>query len=254
LTQGKGKWREFAYQVRGKSHILDGKPGQDRFRFESRNGVKVLCLADGAGSARFSEHGAETVVAAGCGFVTAALKPGHLAEQSLDGHELLAHLIDRLNATASRMNCELKDLASTFLCVALTEQSFIAVHIGDGVIGAERGGELEVVTFPDNGEYANVTTFVTSRDAASSMQVVHGDLGEYTGFVLMSDGTADSLFNFERGTVASACRTLFRIVSEAPTRSVANPAFRKDLQRIMDLQIREATDDDCSIGILARSS
>jgi hypothetical protein len=70
----------------------------------------------------------------------------------------------------------------------------------------------------------------------------------------MSDGTADSLFNFERGTVASACRTLFRIVSEAPTRSVANPAFRKDLQRIMDLQIREATDDDCSIGILARSS
>ena len=158
-----------------------------------------------------------------------------------------------MKITAVRLDCELKDLASTFLCVALTEESFFAAHIGDGVIGAERDGELEVVTAPDNGEFANVTTFVTSRDAASSMQVVHGDLGGYTGFVLMSDGTADSLFNFERRALARACRTLFRILSDAPTYAVANPSYKKELKRIMDLQIREATDDDCSVGLLARS-
>ena len=38
-----------------------------------------------------------------------------------------------------------------------------------------------------------------------------------------------------------------------PTYAVANPAYKKELKRIMDLQIREATDDDCSIGLLARS-
>jgi hypothetical protein len=139
------------------------------------------------------------------------------------------------------------------LCIALTEPDFIAIQIGDGVIGAERNGELELVTLPDNGEYANVTTFVTSRDALHSIQTAQGGLDGYTGFILMSDGTADSLFNYEHHTLARACHTLFRILSDAPTRTVANPAHKKELKRIMDLQIREGTDDDCSIGLLARS-
>lgn len=249
-----GKWREFAYQVRGKSHVLDGKPGQDRFRYESRSGVKVLCLADGAGSAKFSEIGAQSVVAAGCDFAIALLQSGRGSLQTLDGNALHKHLIERLTETAARLGCDLKDLATTFLCVAITESFFVAVQIGDGVIGAQRNGELEMVTLPDNGEFANVTTFVTSKNAALSVQVVSGDIESYTGFILMSDGTADSLYNYEQRALARACRTLFRIVSEAPTNVVSNPAYKRELKRIMDLQIREGTDDDCSIGILARSS
>lgn len=250
----RGKWREFAYQVRGKSHVMDGKPGQDRFRYESRSGIKVLCLADGAGSAKFSQNGAQTVVTAGCDFAIARFESGQASRQNLDGYALHAHLIERLTETATRLGCELKDLASTFLCVAIAESYFVAVQIGDGVIGALRHGELEMVTLPDNGEFANVTTFVTSKNAASTIQIVSGDIEGYTGFILMSDGTADSLYNFERRALARACRTLFRIVSDSPTRVVSNPAYKRELKRIMDLQIREATDDDCSIGILARSS
>lgn len=244
------KWREYAYHVRGKGHVLDDTPVQDRVKYESRNGVQALCLADGAGSASHSEHGAQTVVSAGCNFVIGALGGREGSVQSLDGSALLGYLIDQLSLTAARLRCDLRDLASTFLCVALVDRSFFVAHIGDGVIGAERDGELEVVTLPDNSEFANMTTFVTSKGAATSMRVVRGDLEGYSGFILMSDGTAESLFNFEHQTLARACRTLFRIVSDAPTRAVANPAFKKDLKRIMDLQIREATDDDCSIGIL----
>lgn len=247
------RWREFAYQVRGKSHVLDGRPGQDRFRHDARHGVQVLCLADGAGSARNSEHGAQTVVSAGCEFVLNRLAPIGATIESLDGRTLLDHLLAQLESTAARLDCGLKDLASTFLCVAIAEEAFFVAHIGDGVIGAERDGELEVVTSPDNGEFANVTTFVTSKGAAASMQVVRGDLEGYSGFVLMSDGTADSLFNYESHALARACKTLFRIVAEAPTYAVANPTYKKDLKRIMDLQIREGTDDDCSIGLLVRS-
>lgn len=248
-----GRWRDFAYQVRGKSHVLDGTPGQDRVRYESRNGVRVLCLADGAGSAKFAEHGAQTVVDAGCGFLLDHFKSGRGWNGSIDGSNLHAHLVEKLNRTAERIGCELRDLASTFLCVTLTRFGFVAIQIGDGVIGAERNGELSLVTHPDNGEFANVTTFVTSKDAVPSMQVSQGVLDSFTGFILMSDGTADSLFNYEHRTLARACHTLFRILSDAPTRAVANPTHKKELKRIMDLQIREGTDDDCSIGILARS-
>lgn len=248
------RWREFAYQVRGKSHVLDDKPGQDRFRYDTRHGVQVLCLADGAGSARHSEHGAQAAVTAGCDFVLNGLAASGATIKSLDGRTLLGHLLARLKSTAAHLDCDLKDLASTFLCVAITKTTFFVAHIGDGVIGAERDGELEVITSPHNGEFANVTTFVTSKDAAVSMQIVHGDLEGYSGFILMTDGTADSLYNYERRTLARANRTLFRIVADAPTYSVANPAYKKELKRIMDLQIREATDDDCSIGLLVRSA
>jgi hypothetical protein len=240
------RWREFAYQVRGKSHALDGRPGQDRFKYQVRHGIRVLCLADGAGSASHSEYGAQTVVSAACNFVIGHLTPGEITVENLDGRSLLAHITAQLRIAAVQLDCELKDLASTFLCVALSDTSFFAAHIGDGVIGAERDGNLEVITWPDNGEFANVTTFVTSADAAGSMQVVHGELEGYSGFVLMSDGTAESLFNYETRSLARACKTLFRIIADAPT-------YKKDLKRIMDLQIREATDDDCSIGLLARS-
>lgn len=245
-------WREFAYQVRGKSHVLDGKPGQDRFRYESRNGVRVLCLADGAGSAKYAEYGAQTVVNAGSEYVLRHVESRPRSKSNFDALALHNYLIERLNVTASRLECSLKDLASTFLCLIVTEVNFTAVQVGDGVIGAERHGALQLVTQPDNGEFANVTTFVTSRDANTSIQVFSDDLEGYTGFILMSDGTADSLFNYEHRTLARACHTLFRIVTEAPTRTVANPAYKRELKRIMDLQIREGTDDDCSIGILAR--
>ncbi len=249
-----GKWREYAYQVRGKSHVLDGKPGQDRFQYKSRNGVKVICIADGAGSAKFSEHGAQAVVNAGCNFAIDLLSAGHASTPSLDADLLHAYLVEELSKAAARLGCDIKDLASTFLCVAVTERFFVAVQIGDGVIGAERNMELEVVTLPDNGEFANVTTFVTSKDAASSMQVVSGEIEDYSGFILMSDGTADSLYNYESRALARACRALLRIVSDTPTYAVANPAHKKELKRIMDLQVREGTDDDCSIGILARTN
>lgn len=248
------KWREFAYQVRGKSHVLDGKPGQDRFRYESHSGVKVLCLADGAGSAKLSGDGAQTVVTAGCEFAIAHFKSRQASRQDFDERALHEHLIKRLLETATRVGCELQDLASTFLCVVVTESFFVAAQIGDGVIGALCDDDLETVTFPDNGEFANVTTFVTSKSAVSAIQTVSGDIDSYTGFILMSDGTADSLYNYEQRALAKACRTLFRIVSDAPTYPSSNPLYKKELKRIMNLQIREGTDDDCSIGILARSS
>lgn len=248
----RAKWRGYAYQVRGKSHELDGIPGEDRVRFVFRNGVKVLCLADGAGSARYSADGAEAVVDAGCEFAIANFGSGTGASRIVDVDALHAQLIARLNGTASRLACGLKDLASTFLCVVITEDFFVAVHIGDGSIGAQRNGQLEVLTQPDNGDFANVTTFVTSKNAVASAQVVSGDIKDYSGFILMSDWTADSLYDYDLGSLARACRTLLRILADAPTYEVANPAYKKELKQIMDLQIRARTDDDCSIGMLAR--
>lgn len=166
---------------------------------------------------------------------------------------LLATLINRLEETAGRLECELRDLASTFLAAVVTKEKYLVAHVGDGVVGAEDGGRLVVLSGPDNGEFANETVFVTSPRAADSMRVVRGDMSSVGGFILMSDGTAESLHNQRTDSLAKACSTLVQIVADGHG-SGKNPEFKKQLRRIMNTVIRERTDDDCSVAILARRS
>lgn len=41
------------------------------------------------------------------------------------------------------------------LLAAVSEERFLLVHIGDGVIGYLDGDTLKVASVPDNGEFAN---------------------------------------------------------------------------------------------------
>jgi len=146
------------------------------------------------------------------------------------------------------------DLASTFLTVAVSAERFVVVHIGDGVIGYVKNGELRVVSAPDNAEFANQTTFVTSPDAVSSTRLFRGSTDGVSGFILMSDGTSASLFDHRSKTSASACAKLVEAVAAAPTRHTKSPEHKKRLRRWSTPGFAKATKDDCSIGILARRS
>jgi len=247
-------FREFHHQVRGHGHLRDGTPVQDRTMYLSRGGVQALCLADGAGSATHSEFGAQAVVDEGC-----RLLVERFAEFDLSGNgaqikvEIVSRLVGKLNEVAERHRCTLADLASTFLCVAASGNRFVGAHIGDGVVGYLKNGELKVISAPDNSEFANQTTFVTSSAALESMRLFRGSLDGVAGFVLMSDGTGDSLFNPRTGELAGACAKLITAVGAARAQQGKNSEHRKQLQRAIDIRIRNATKDDCSIGILGRN-
>lgn len=66
----------------------------------------------------------------------------------------------------------------------------------------------------------------------------------------MSDGTAESLFNARTGELAGACAKLIAAVGAAPGNLNKTSKHIKRLRRLMDLKIRDASKDDCSIGIL----
>lgn len=248
-------FNEFHYQVRGRGHELDGTRGQDRTAYLSGRGVQVLCLADGAGSAPQSEFGAQAVVEEGCALLIeqfAQFDTSADAEQARQ--EILERLHERLAGVGRRLGCTFADLASTFLAIAVSAERFVVVHIGDGVIGYVKNGELRVISAPDNAEFANQTTFVTSPDAASSTRLFRGATEGVSGFILMSDGTSASLFDHRSKILAPACAKLIEAVAVAPTRQVKRPEHKKRLRRVVDTRLREATKDDCSIGILARRS
>lgn len=246
-------FKEFHYQVRGHGHLREGTPVQDRTKFLSRGGVQVLCLADGAGSASHSQFGAQAVVDEGC-----AVLVEYFAEYaaSNDGvHvkvDLLGRLLAKMTAVAERRGVSPDDLASTFLCVAVSGNRFLGAHVGDGVVGYLKEGDLKVISGPDNAEFANQTTFVTSARALESMRLFRGSLDGVSGFILMSDGTGDSMYDPRTGDLAGACSKLIDAVGAAPGRQSKNSEYKKRLRRLMNITIRNATKDDCSIGILGR--
>ncbi|WP_130177590.1 PP2C family serine/threonine-protein phosphatase [Cryobacterium sp. SO1] len=246
-------FNEFHHQARGRGHELDGTRGQDRTQYLSRGDVQAICLADGAGSASHSEFGAQAVVDEGC---VALVEQFDQLVARIDGGqvkiELLERLLAKVTTVAERHGRDVQDFASTFLGVAVSGDQFLGAHVGDGVIGYLKNGELHVCSAPDNSEFANQTTFVTSSGAAGSMRLFRGSLQGVTGFILMSDGAGESLFNARTRQLAAACTKIIVAVGATPTRLSRNSKPKKQLRKLVDVRVRNATKDDCSIGVLGR--
>ena len=273
-------WRKQTTRCQGRSHVKSNTPCQDQvFSASFENGVHVIALADGAGSAALSHYGAYL---AACGAATAVAEK--FDEAFVPGGErtfreglinclqhrisMLAKLgIDLNDADRKRLGCPGKeeqllvpcrprDLASTLLLVAVKKKRYVAVHLGDGVIGLEhisRSGRntLRVLSSPDNGEFSNETVFVTSAGAEASIRLYRGLseslLNDVIGFILMSDGPEASLYHKRSATLARACGKLLAACRDLPQLE-AEERLNSALRNV----IAPMTSDDCSLAIMVR--
>ena len=212
-----------------------------------------MCLSDGAGSATHAEFGAQILVEEGCRLLADRFSEFIVSKDGVYvRNEIAMQLLARLEGDARRLNVELEDLAATFLAVGVSDEHFFIIHVGDGVIGLVRNGESTVASGPDNSEFANQTTFLTSKAAASSMRLLRGRTDGISGFILMSDGTAHSLYNTRTCELAPACLKLVDALASAPSAQTKNLEYKQQFRKFLSTKIRQATKDDCSIGILAR--
>lgn len=244
------QWKSVCCAVQGRGHMRRDLPCQDCVARLEVGGVHVIALSDGAGSAAMSHYGAQRVVDCAAEFVAenffdiVASKDGRSVTQ-----ELLTVVRRALKAESNLRGCELKDLAATLLLAAVSDEKFFLAHLGDGVIGYLSDAGLKVATTPDNGEFSNETVFVTSADAALHMRIFRGDLKKICAFVLMSDGTEQSLYNKHKRTLAPAIKRLMH-----RTCLVDGDIFTAQLQHALRTVVAENTHDDCSIALLARNS
>jgi len=243
-------WKSINYEVCGRSHLKSATPCQDKTATWHVNDVDAIALADGAGSARYSHIGAAVVTAFVCRYITNNFDR---IINNPDGvqvkKDILEHLLTQVKRRSEDLSCNMEDLASTLLAVAVCNNLFIMLHIGDGVIGYLKGNKLEVASYPDNGEFVNTTTFVTSRNAITSLRLLKGGVDDISGFVLMSDGTAQSLYNKKDKFLAGV---LVKIMHR--TAILARDKTCKMIKDSFDQVIVNNTIDDCSIALLCRSS
>lgn len=232
--------------VQGRGHEKNGIPCQDKTFAMEENGVSVVALADGAGSASFSHLGADCVTRTICREMVEHFDRFYEAtDPSALRQEVLQTLLSALNLTAEEQGCDLSELASTLLMVAVKDSRYLMLHLGDGVIGYLRHGELYVASHPTNGEFANVTYFVTSPDAASRMKLFKGRMETIRGFVLMSDGAEASLYNKREKSLAPV---LGKLIDAGAQKDVS--VLQESLQQSFASVVRHATQDDCSMAML----
>ena len=241
-------WVTVQSAVQGRGHLSSGTPCQDKTFSVIKDGCSVCALADGAGSASLSHFGAEAVTQAICNFMAENFDFVINEEDGVAVKQRILEVVgQRLDALCAERGCSLKDLASTLLFVAVKTGKFVICHIGDGVIGYFKNGEVLVASHPENGEFANTTVFTTSNNAIASMKLIKGNLNQISGFVLMSDGSENSFYNKRNKVLSPSLARLFKLAS------VCDGAFMSQgLRDALENCVKRKTTDDCSMVLMSQ--
>lgn len=239
-------WKKINYQIQGRGHEKDNIPCQDKTYAIKKNGVHCIALADGAGSAKLSHIGADIAVRVASEYLCTNFEKALNDEDGINTKkEFIKVVYESLMLTAEELRCEIRDLASTLMIVAIKGDDYILFHIGDGVVGAYRNGEVEVISWPVNGEYAGSTVFTTSSNVSNYLVGKRKKLDGIEGFVLMSDGTGDSFYDKNTKTLVPSTRNFFEYLkseNEEAMEELVDNTFRE--------VISKKTFDDCSICLI----
>lgn len=239
-------WKKINYQIQGRGHEKENIPCQDKTYAINKNGVHCIALADGAGSAKLSHIGADIAVKVAAEYLCVNFEKALNDEGGFNTKTEFLNVIDEnLNLVAKELNCDVRELASTLMVVAIKGQDYILFHIGDGVVGAYREGNVEVISKPINGEYAGSTIFTTSSNVLNYLVGKRKKLNGIEGFVLMSDGTGDSFYDKNAQVLVPSTKNFFEFLKTED---------EKDMEELVDNTFREViskkTFDDCSICLI----
>lgn len=187
LQADQRRWRWAAASRIGTSHLRSGTRKQDAFA-GSRLSGGGLCfvVSDGAGSASHGGQGASLV----CRSLTTNFRAWFAHNSRLPDDEQVMtwidELRDRLAMVAEARGLTRRQFAATLILLAIRGDEVLALQIGDSALVARREGHWEAICWPENGEFASTTFFVTD-DPEVSLRTARLPL-DFDAFALFSDG------------------------------------------------------------------
>jgi len=196
-------WRFAGASVAGASHVRNGTSCQDAHLIETiatgdDREIVALIAADGAGSAKDGASGAALAVAtlaeqAGDWF----RKGGTVRDLNAStASEWLDGIREVIAAEAGAKNAEMRDFAATLLFAFVEGERAAFGQIGDGaIVACDGSGDWDAMFWPQRGDYANQTYFVTDLGAKSRFKFAHA-LHSIRELAVFTDGMERLLLDF----------------------------------------------------------
>lgn len=160
-------------------HLKRQMPCQDAAYYATVGEYLIGAIADGAGSAQFSDQGAEQAVSYAVAETVLAMRTRQVRPDLWDEATARAHFCEVISGLqhkqailADSLECEVRELASTLAMFIASPSKVIAVQVGDGfIVTRPVDGEYTLLFPPDKGEYANETSFLTQANPTEAMRV-----------------------------------------------------------------------------------
>jgi hypothetical protein len=276
LHLARGHWRALAASVAGTSHVRKGEPCADAcavrvFSASARKPLLVAVAADGAGSAARASEGARLACAsileqaelwvngsprlAGARPLRRARRPSRDRDLSRFGRDEVARFVAaaraRVVATARRLGLDSREFSCTLLVALVDEAGAVFFQIGDGaIVYADGDGRYRPALWPQSGEYANCTWFLTDEDAPRRAQAAH--VSGVHELALLTDGLQSLALRFvsreAHGPFFAPMFERLRAEGAARPRKLA-----VELRRFLESDsVNRRTDDDKTLVLATR--
>lgn len=254
-------WRYAAARCVGSSHTRSGTQCQDAWVCEilqdvSGEPVIAVVVADGAGSAERGAEGADVA----CHMMLESFR-NYLLRDSLSTldrsqcAEFVWQAAQSLRTMADDEGLVARDYACTLLLSAIGEASSLFLQIGDGGIGirGEATDGWALAFWPQRGEYANTTNFLTDRDVDRRMDfaAIAGRVDETAVF---SDGLQMLLTNSAARSIhAPFFDQVFSVMRASEIRGEDKDLSLKLELFLQSAAVDERTDDDRTLVLATRA-
>jgi hypothetical protein len=251
-------WSWIGASATGTSHLASGKGCEDSAACielcDADTSVLIAVVSDGAGSARFAKLGSSIVVRC---FIKAAIRyfreggsVGRLEPQVIS--PWIDEIRDRIFSQSRIHSTVPREFASTLVAAIVNGQHAAVCHIGDGscAFRSDEQSAWQVPSWPEHGEYASSTYFVTD-DPAPRMRltVVNGRFDQVVAF---SDGMERLALDFSNHVASDRFFTPLanKVADDVPGRQRLLSA---SLRTFLDsTPVTSRTDDDKTLIVARR--
>jgi hypothetical protein len=253
-------WKYVYCTIAGTSHFSSGLPCQDHslireFTATDAESVLLLVASDGAGSASRAEVGSKLV----CDSINARVDAYLRQNSNLSDitKELIESWLDDwirrdLYQQASAEQLQVREFACTLVAALLGTTTSIFLQIGDGAIVVAEDPGYRHIFWPQNGEYANSTYFVTDDMALDNLMFKKLETSPVDEISLFTDGIQSLALKFDTKSAHNPFFHPFftRLRHEPPGESeVLGPLLQDFLN---SPAVNERTDDDKTLLLATR--
>lgn len=170
-------WRIVQASAIGTSHHKIGEACEDECFAESLRGPDggeyfLGLVSDGAGSASHGRCGASLACEKGRDVIEQWVhnEASHCQPTVPTVRSWVTAIRSHILESAKAKNLNPRNFACTLLGAVIGNRNAVFFQVGDGAIVMGEHNDLHPVFWPDNGQYANMTYFITDDDALDHLQ------------------------------------------------------------------------------------